>query len=449
VSGIRKREDSYEFRIFQRGHSMANIVILGTQWGDEGKGKIVDCLTEKADVVARFQGGHNAGHTVVIRDKQYILHLIPSGILHPGTLCLVGNGVVIEPGALIKEIRELEEQGMHVGDDLRISKNAHVIMPYHMAIEKQKEESRGDKKIGTTGRGIGPSYMDKISRNGIRMVDLLWPDVFREKMEANLDDINFLLTKKYNAEPLDPDEIFDTYMGHIAVLKDYIADTDIIINQCIDENKNVLFEGAQGILLDIDHGTYPFVTSSNASVGGVCTGLGVAPTKIDSILGIVKAYTTRVGGGPFPTEIHGDLGEKIRAHGGEYGATTGRPRRCGWIDFVALRHAVRINGLTGLIITKLDILDELDEIKLCVSYKFNGQLIEEFPKESHILEQCEPVLEEVPGWKVSTVGITEFSDLPERAQEYIRLIEKRLNVPVDMISTGQKRNELITLKSHF
>lgn len=428
---------------------MANVVILGAQWGDEGKGKIVDCLTEKADVVARFQGGHNAGHTVVIQDKQYILHLIPSGVLHPGKLCLIGNGVVIEPGALIKEINELKEQGLHVDDNLKVSKNAHVIMPYHMAIEKQKEASKGDKKIGTTGRGIGPSYMDKISRNGIRMVDLLWPDIFSEKLEANLDEINFLLTKKYGAEPLDANAIYDTYMGHIDVLKDYIADTDIIINTYIDDKKNVLFEGAQGILLDIDHGTYPYVTSSNASVGGVCTGLGVAPTKIDTVLGIVKAYTTRVGGGPFPTEIHDDLGEKIRVRGGEYGATTGRPRRCGWLDFVALRHAVRINGLTGLIITKLDILDELDTIKVCVAYTFNGQVIEEFPKEPHILEHCEPVLEEVPGWKATTVGATEFEALPEKAREYIAMIEKKLNVPVDMISTGQKRNEVITIRSHF
>lgn len=428
---------------------MANVVVLGTQWGDEGKGKIVDCLTEKADVVARFQGGHNAGHTVVIHDKQYILHLIPSGILHPGTLCLIGNGVVIEPGALIQEMNELKEKGITIDDNLKISKNAHVIMPYHIALEKHKEDSKGDKKIGTTGRGIGPSYMDKISRNGIRMVDLLWPDIFREKLEANLDDINFILTKKYSAEPLDVKEIHDTYMGYIDLLKGFIADTDIIINRFIDDKKNVLFEGAQGILLDIDHGTYPYVTSSSSSVGGVCTGLGVAPTKIDSIIGIVKAYTTRVGGGPFPTEIHDDLGENIRIRGGEYGATTGRPRRCGWLDFVALQHAVRINGLTGLIITKLDILDELETIKVCIAYTFDGQVIKEFPKESHILEQCEPVLEEMPGWQETTIGITEFDALPERAKDYIQMIEKKLNVPIDMISTGQKRNQLITLNSHF
>jgi len=428
---------------------MANVVVVGTQWGDEGKGKIVDCLTEKADVVARFQGGHNAGHTVVINDTQFILHLIPSGILHRNKLCLIGNGVVVEPGALIEEIDGLRERGIEVNDNLRVSKNAHLIMPYHMAIERRKEAQKGDRKIGTTGRGIGPSYMDKVARSGIRVVDLLWPDLFREKLNANLDEVNFLLEKRYGAAPLEGTEIFDRYMGYAERLREYIDDTDIIINRMMEERRNILFEGAQGILLDIDHGTYPYVTSSNASAGGVCTGLGVAPTRIDVVLGVVKAYTTRVGGGPFPTEIHDDLGEKIRARGGEYGATTGRPRRCGWLDFVALRHAVRINGLGGLIITKLDILDELDKIKVCVGYRYGGRILEDFPKEADILEKCEPVYEEVDGWKADTVGITDFDSLPPKAKDYIRLIEERLGVPVDMISTGQKRDQLISIRSHF
>ncbi len=428
---------------------MANVVVLGTQWGDEGKGKIVDCLTEKADVVARFQGGHNAGHTVVIKDTQYILHIIPSGVLHAEKLCLIGNGVVIEPKSLIDEINELKAQGLTVGDNLKISKNAHVIMPYHIALDQQREAKKGNKKIGTTGRGIGPSYVDKVGRYGIRIADLLWPDVFREKLASALDEVNFLLTEKYGAEALNAESIFKEYRGYATTIKEYIADTDVIINDMMEEKKNVLFEGAQGTLLDIDHGTYPFVTSSNATVGGVCTGLGVGPTKIDDVLGVVKAYTTRVGGGPFPTELHDDLGEKIREVGGEYGATTGRPRRCGWLDFVALKHAVRINGLTGLIITKLDILDKIDTIKVCIAYDYSGGRLTEFPKEPDILEKCTPVYEEVQGWNDNTVGVTEFDSLPVKAKEYIRLIEERLGVPVDLISTGQKRDQLITIRKHF
>jgi adenylosuccinate synthase len=428
---------------------MANVVVLGTQWGDEGKGKIVDCLTEKADVVARFQGGHNAGHTVVIKDTQYILHIIPSGILHAEKLCLIGNGVVIEPKSMIAEINELKDRGLKVGDNLKISKNAHVIMPYHIALDQQREAKKGKKKIGTTGRGIGPSYVDKVGRHGIRMADLLWPDVFREKLEVALDEVNFLLTEKYGSEALDADTIYNEYMDYAQVLKEYIDDTDVIIYNMMQEKKNVLFEGAQGTLLDIDHGTYPFVTSSNATAGGVCTGFGVGPTTIDAVLGVVKAYTTRVGGGPFPTELHDDLGEKLREVGGEFGATTGRPRRCGWLDFVALKHAVRINGLTGLIITKLDILDTIDTIKVCVAYEFNGKRLTVFPKEPEILEKCVPVYEDVQGWNENTIGITEFDSLPAKAKEYIRLIEERLGVPVDLISTGQKRDQLITMRSHF
>lgn len=429
---------------------MANaVVILGAQWGDEGKGKIVDALTEKADIVARFQGGHNAGHTVVIDDETFILHLIPSGILHGNKICIIGNGVVIDPAALLSEMDELKEKGIELNHNLHISKNAHLIMPYHMAIEREKEKSKGNKKIGTTGRGIGPAYVDKMARTGIRVVDLLYPEIFREKIEANLKDINFLLANLYHGETFTVDEIYKKYMEYAELLYDFIDDTDILINSYLDEGKNVLFEGAQGTLLDIDHGTYPYVTSSSASAGGVCTGIGVSPLKIDTILGVVKAYTTRVGGGPFPTEIRDALGEEIRKRGGEYGATTGRPRRCGWLDMVALKHSVRINGFTGLIITKLDILDGLDRIKVCFGYEYNGKVYDEFPKELSILESCTPIYKEYEGWKESTSGVRDFSKLPPKAQQYIELIEESLGVGVDIISTGQKREQIIIRRNHF
>ncbi|MEW6739454.1 MAG: adenylosuccinate synthase [Nitrospirota bacterium] len=428
---------------------MSTVVIVGTQWGDEGKGKIVDFLTEKAEVVARYQGGHNAGHTVVINNEKYILHLIPSGILHKGKKCVIGNGVVIAPDALISEIDGLKERGIDTDGNLLISKNAHVIMPYHTAIEKENENRKGNKKIGTTGRGIGPSYTDKVARHGIRMMDLLTPDVFREKLSANLTTINFLLENFYKAAPLKADAIYDEYMKYAERLSKYIADTDVIINNKIDSGENVLFEGAQGTLLDIDHGTYPFVTSSNTIAGGACTGLGVGPTKINRVLGIAKAYTTRVGEGPFPTELKNEIGESIRQKGGEFGATTGRPRRCGWLDMVILKYSIRVNGLTGIALTKMDILDGMDKLKICVGYKHNGRLYEEFPKETEVLENCEPVYEEVEGWKESTLGIKGFDKLPANAKKYIKKIEEMLKTEVQIISTGQKRDEIIVLKEQF
>lgn len=422
---------------------MSSIVIVGAQWGDEGKGKIVDVLTEGADVVARYQGGHNAGHTVVINSEKFILHLIPSGILHKGKICIIGNGVVIEPNSLIAEIEGLKKRGIEVGENLLISKNAHVIMPYHMAIENAHESKRGSKKIGTTGRGIGPCYVDKMARNGIRIIDLYNPKVFREKLESNLDEINYILQHRYGSEGFDVDAIYDQYMRYAEVLSIHIADTDIVINDFIDNNKNILFEGAQGTLLDIDHGTYPFVTSSSAVAGGVCTGLGVGPTKIDKVMGVVKAYTTRVGEGPFPTEIKDSLGDTLRERGGEYGATTGRPRRCGWLDFIGLRHAVRVNGITSVALTKLDILDSLERIKICVAYKHNGKTIEGFPKDLSQLKEVEPVYEEFEGWMKDTRGIKDFDRLPDNAKRYIKKIEETLSVKVDIISTGEKRGELI------
>jgi adenylosuccinate synthase len=428
---------------------MSSVIVVGSQWGDEGKGKIVDFLSEKADVVARYQGGHNAGHTVVIKDEKFILHLIPSGILYKDKMCLIGNGVVVDPAALIDEINGLKKRGVKVGKNLLLSKNAHLIMPYHVAIDKESERFKGSKNIGTTGRGIGPAYCDKMARTGIRVADLLHPLVFKEKLKANLFYINFLLENLYKVSRFDIEDIYNEYMGYAEKLSEYIADTDIIINRVISEKKNVLFEGAQGTLLDIDHGTYPYVTSSNAIAGGACTGLGVGPTKISKVLGVVKAYTTRVGSGPFPTEITDALGDKIRERGGEYGATTGRPRRCGWLDMVILRHSARINGLTGIALTKLDILDAIDVIKICTSYKHKGKTYEEFPKEISIFEECEPVYEEISGWSAITLGIKDFNILPKAAKTYIKKIEKMLGVKVQIISTGQRRDELIQLKEQF
>ncbi|MBI4824599.1 MAG: adenylosuccinate synthase [Nitrospirae bacterium] len=429
---------------------MSTVVIVGAQWGDEGKGKLVDFLTEKADVVARYQGGHNAGHTVVIGNEKFILHLVPSGILHRGKLCIIGNGTVVDPFYLLREILGLREKGIEVKRNLLLSKSAHLIMPYHMAIEEASENLKGSKKIGTTGRGIGPAYVDKMARTGIRVGDLLYPEVFREKLQRNLRYVDILLKALGSSTELSSsEEIYRQFMECGELLSSHIEDTDIVINKIIDEGRNVLFEGAQGTLLDVDHGSYPYVTSSSSSAGGVCTGLGVGPTKINKVLGVVKAYTTRVGSGPFPTEIKEPLGDIIREKGGEYGATTGRPRRCGWLDIVSLRHSIRVNGITGIAITKLDILDGLETIKVCTSYKCNGRVVEEFPKEIALLESAEPVYEIMSGWSESTAGIREFKTLPSSAQKYIKAIEKLLKVNVHMISTGKEREKLITIKEQF
>jgi len=428
---------------------MSVVVIVGAQWGDEGKGKIVDYLTRKAAVVARYQGGHNAGHTVVIKNEKYVLHLIPSGILHKNTLCLIGNGVVVEPEALIKEITDLRKRGIKVSSNLLISKNAHLIMPYHIALDQAGEHAKGKKNIGTTGRGIGPTYVDKMGRSGLRVGDLLTPDAFLEKLRANLLHVNFLLKNLYKAPTFSAEKVFRNYMEYAKVLGKHIADTDIIVNDAIAAKKNVLLEGAQGTLLDIDHGTYPFVTSSSAIAGGACTGLGIGPTRVNKVLGIVKAYTTRVGSGPFPTELHDKTGELIRAKGGEFGATTGRARRCGWLDTVILKHSCRINGLSGIALTKLDILDGMDILKICTAYKHKGKIIKEMPKELSVIENCIPVYEEIRGWNESTLGITDFRKLPKRAQSYIRRIEELVGVKAAIVSTGQKRDELILLQELF
>jgi adenylosuccinate synthase len=428
---------------------MPIVIVVGAQWGDEGKGKLVDVLTEKADIVARYQGGHNAGHTVVIKNEKYVLHLIPSGILHKNTVCIIGNGVVVEPAALISEITSLKNRGVRVSDNLLISRNAHLIMPYHIALDNAGEKSRGKKCIGTTGRGIGPAYVDKMARTGIRVGDLLYPDGFMGKLRANLKHINFLMKNLYGSPVFNVQKIFNEYIGYAKILKKHIADTDIIINRAEAEGKNLLLEGAQGTFLDIDHGTYPYVTSSSSIAGGACTGLGIGPTKISKVLGVVKAYTTRVGSGPFPTELNDTTGEDIRAKGGEFGATTGRPRRCGWLDTVILRHASMVNGLSGLAITKLDILDGLDKINICTAYKYKGRLYNEYPKDLEIIENCTPVYEEVKGWNTSTLGIKEFRKLPGQAQAYIKRIEELVGVKAHIISTGQKRDELIKIREQF
>lgn len=428
---------------------MSNVVITGAQWGDEGKGKIVDLLTEDADYIVRYQGGHNAGHTVVIGNEEFILHLIPSGILRSGKKCVIGNGVVIDPHALIAEIDGLIEKGIGVRDNLFISGRAHVIMPYHRAIEKESEKLKGSLRIGTTGRGIGPTYADKMARVGIRVVDLIDRDVFREKLKINLQEMNYFLEKLYGVKGFELEHVYHEYMGYAERLRDFVVDTSLLLSRVIDEGKNILFEGAQGTHLDVDHGTYPYVTSSNATAGGACTGTGVGPTKIDRVVGVVKAYTTRVGSGPFPTEIKDKTGEYLRERGREYGATTGRPRRCGWFDAPATSYAAKVNGFTDLAVTKLDVLDDLDEIKICVGYRYNGKIFREMPSALKVLEACEPIYESMEGWRVSTSGISKYEDLPQKAKRYIKRIEELVGVEVDIISTGFRRDETILLNKIF
>ncbi len=428
---------------------MPVLVVVGSQWGDEGKGKIIDLLTERADVVARYQGGHNAGHTVVVGMEEFILHLIPSGILHKGKTCIIGNGVVVDPGALIEEMDAMAKRGVNMKDSLLISKNAHLIMPYHKALDLASEKLKGNKKIGTTGRGIGPAYADKINRKGIRMADLLDPDVFRDKLACNTGEANFLLEQYYHSPLVHQDEVFDEYMRYAARIRKYITDTTLFLSRSIAQNKKILAEGAQGTHLDVDHGTYPFVTSSSPTAGGACTGLGIGPKAISDVMGIVKAYTTRVGSGPFPTEQENKLGEHLRARGKEYGATTGRARRCGWMDTLIVRHAVRVNGMTSVAITKLDVLDSLDEIKICVGYKYKGKLYEEMPSELAVLENGKPQYITMPGWKQTTIGITRYDDLPRKARAYVEKVCKLCGVEPAIISTGARRDETIILKQPF
>ncbi len=418
---------------------MANTVIVGAQWGDEGKGKVIDIYAKKADIVARYQGGNNAGHTVVIGEDSFVLHLIPSGILHKGKICVIGNGVVVDPKALLEEIATLELKGIKIGGRLRISRDAHVIFPYHRKLDELREAKK--KKIGTTKKGIGPCYADKVARLGIRFVDLLNDKVFKDKLNENLEEKNPIFSKIYNVEGYSFDKLYEEYSGYARRIKKYICNTTVFLNEAIGKRKRVLFEGAQGTLLDVDHGTYPFVTSSNSTSGGASTGTGVGPNKMDKVVGVVKAYTTRVGEGPFPVEFSGDLMERIRTKGKEFGATTGRPRRCGWFDSVIVKHSVMVNGIDEIVVTKLDVLDDLDTLKICTAYKHGGRIYKNFPSDIEVLNNCEPMYEELPGWKRDTTGITAYSKLPKNAKAYLKRIQKLLSAKIVLISVGSDRKQ--------
>jgi len=434
---------------------MPNIVIVGAQWGDEGKGKIVDVFTEFADVVVRFQGGNNAGHTLVVKGEKTVLHLIPSGALTPNVVCVIGNGVVIDPEVCLEEMEKLQSKGflkMEKGwrtPPLLISEHAHVIFPYHKEIDLLREKQKGEGKIGTTGRGIGPTYEDKMARMGIRMGELINEELLKKRLQTVLPEKNNYLEKILGAAPFQLEEIFEKYRQLGKKLASYVTNTSLFLNQSIRKKKNILFEGAQGTSLDVDHGTYPFVTSSNTVAGNACSGSGVGPTAIDGVVGISKAYTTRVGSGPFPTELNDEVGERLRAQGGEFGATTGRPRRCGWLDLVVLRHAARVNGLTGMIITKLDVLSGMETLKVCNSYHYKGKVLKEFPGSADVLEDCKPVYESLKGWKEDLTSIRKIAKLPLNAQRYLKKIEKLADVPIIMVSVGPSRDQQMILKNPF
>ncbi|MBI5048116.1 MAG: adenylosuccinate synthase [Deltaproteobacteria bacterium] len=427
-----------------------NIVVVGAQWGDEGKGKIVDILSEYADVIVRFHGGNNAGHTVVVGGEKFILHLIPSGILHKGKKCIIGNGVVVDPEILLEEINTLRSKGQFQDDsNLLISEDAHLIMPYHKKLDAVRERIRGKLKIGTTGRGIGPAYEDKVARCGIRCGDLLREEVFREKLKFNLLEKNQLLKNLFHENGFEVHDMYNQYLSYTERIADYITNTSSYLNNAINKQKNILFEGAQGTLLDVDHGTYPFVTSSNTVAGEAATGSGIGPTKLDRIIGISKAYTTRVGEGPFPTELQGKEGERLREEGGEYGATTGRPRRCGWFDAVAVRYAARLNGLDGMVLTKLDVLDKLDKIMICTGYIYKNNIVKDFPADSNILNNCKPIYEIMGGWQEPTSSVTKLDNLPKSALKYIKRLEELTGVSIIMVSVGAGRKEAIMMENPF
>ncbi|MFC2130836.1 adenylosuccinate synthase [Bacteroidota bacterium] len=418
-------------------------VIVGTQWGDEGKGKIVDLLSRDADYVARYQGGANAGHTIVIDGKQYILHLIPSGILTKGVKCIIGNGVVIDPVALMEEIRMLEDNGIDVKGRLFISHKAHLIMPYHKVLDQVRENSKGGGAIGTTGRGIGPAYIDKARRIGIRIVDLLDRKTFEEKLRLNFEEKNNILKKIYGYEESDTESIIENYLEFDNIIDPYITDISLLLNEEIKKGKKIFVEGAQGALLDLDHGTYPFVTSSNPTSGGACTGLGIPPTSIEKIIGVVKAYCTRVGNGPFPTELNDETGEKLRSIGAEFGSTTGRSRRCGWLDLVALKYSVTINGVSEIALTKLDVLDSLPEIKICTEYEINGKIIKNFPADLLTISNVKPVYKTVQGWNRSLKGIKEWDKLPEEVISYFKEIEDYVEAEIKIVSLSPDRADTL------
>ncbi len=420
---------------------MSSVVVVGTQWGDEGKGKITDFLSEKAEYIARYQGGDNAGHTIQFGGETYKLHLIPSGIFSPEKLCIIGNGVVVNPKSLVTELAYLHERNITT-DNLRISDRAHVILPYHIELDRLQEEAKGDKKIGTTIKGIGPAYMDKAARVGIRITDLLDREVFEERLRINLEDKNRQFTKLYDASPMNFEEIFEEYYEYGQQIKQYVCDTSVLLNDALDNGKRVLFEGAQGVMLDIDQGTYPFVTSSNPLAGGVTIGSGVGPSKVTKVVGVCKAYTSRVGDGPFPTELFDEIGSRIREVGREYGTTTGRPRRVGWFDSVVMRHSKRVSGITNLCLNSIDVLTGLDTVKICVAYrKSNGEEISHYPASLVELGQCEPVYEELPGWTEDITGCRTLDELPIEAQNYVRRVSELVGVKISTFSVGPDRTQ--------
>jgi adenylosuccinate synthase len=429
---------------------VANVVVVGTQWGDEGKGKIVDLLMEHAELVVRYQGGNNAGHTLVVKGQKYIFHLIPSGILHNNKKCLIGNGVVVDPEVLIMEIDRLQAQGIKIGPhNLQLSEKAHIIMPYHQRLDLARERAKGAGKIGTTGRGIGPCYEDKVARCGVRAVDLIDPAALKAKVEHNLKEKNFILEKWLDDKPLDPAEIFNRYREMGEYLKPLVANVSLVLDETMRQGKNILFEGAQGTHLDIDHGTYPFVTSSNPVAGGACTGAGIGPNRLHKVVGISKAYTTRVGRGPFITEALDADGEHMQVKGAEFGSTTGRKRRTGWLDMVVLRDSARLNGLTGLAITKLDVLTGLNPLKICVAYDLAGERLAVPPASLSALEKCSPIYEEFPGWQEDITRVRTLRDLPVAAQNYVKKIAELSGVPIQIVSVGPDREETILLENPF
>jgi adenylosuccinate synthase len=425
---------------------MSSVVVVGTQWGDEGKGKLTD--SNQADVVARYQGGDNAGHTIVFNNETYKLHLIPSGIFYSDKKCVIGNGLAVNPKSLVKELKYLHDRGVST-DNLLISNRAHVILPYHQLQDQLEEEAKGDAKVGTTLRGMGPCYMDKAARIGIRMADLLDKETFAEKLKIVLDQKNRMFTKMYDAEPIAFDDIFEEYYAYGQEFAKYVCDTSVVVNDRLDHGENVLFEGAQGVLLDLDHGTYPFVTSSNASAGGVASGVGVGPARIDHVVGVCKAYTSRVGDGPFPTELFDDIGHQIREVGREYGTTTGRPRRVGWFDSVVVRHSLRTSGLTDVSLNSIDVLTGLETLKICTSYEFNGKQIDEYPASFRDLEACVPVYEELPGWKEDITGVRRFEDLPLNARNYVKRIADLTGISLVTFSVGPGREQTVVLRDLY
>ena len=426
-----------------------NVVVIGTQWGDEGKGKIVDLLTDRASAVVRFQGGHNAGHTLVIEGKKTVLHLIPSGILRVGVRCLIGNGVVLSPTALLEEISMLEASGVPARERLGISESCPLILPYHIALDQAREVARGKKAIGTTGRGIGPTYEDKVSRRGIRLGELLDPEHFKERLREVMEYHNFALEHYFKADTVDYQQVLDEALAQGEQIAPMVEDIPGTLHSLRKQGKSIMFEGAQGALLDIDHGTYPYVTSSTTTAGGAASGSGVGPRDLDYVLGIVKAYTTRVGAGPFPTELFDDDGNHLGEKGHEFGATTGRQRRCGWLDIVALKRSLEINSVTGMCVTKLDVLDGMETVKICVAYKLDGKEVMTPPVGADLFEKCEPVLIEMPGWQDSTVGVKSADNLPQAARDYLAKVEELCGVPVDIISTGPDREETIIKRHPF